>query len=587
LRRRLKQVGYGEGKRLLSPPRTAPGKHGAKAGGPHALARAGFKGPARALPHAGQMEAAFGRRFHNVKVHTGPAATKANRALGSRAYAVGNQVAFKDANPPASTVAHELAHVAQQSSGPRSPGTAGPRAAVGAEPEARTAASVVSSGGRVRPGMLSKDRPGTLRMECDPEEQSCPEYGEEGGGDTGGGEGHESPPEESWDEGSEGGYGAEESGEEASGEGEYLEGPGGGGGAEGGPGYDESGEGGAGPGEEPAYDESGEGGGAGGAKATPEDPSTWPTVQEWRPDLWSWYTSLAKDFEAMRGEVFTIEGMSKREAGVPTDPKIVEFHHRVDANYAAKIDIEAVFRQQVSPEDESAADDVESRLQTFASEVAFLQVQFRDYQPYLEKLAATCNKDEARIVGNLVKGEANAVQDAEFAFRQANADLARWERALDEAEFMLKFNLCKNAATALLGVTPLGVVSTGVALFDQGMSLIEGSETDVANTVNNASGLVGNFIIVEEKLKTVKEATAGATGAAGGFLGFLYGYSSDKVEVMRVKTHVEESAVRFNAASSRLDGAVSTFNTAMARARELFARSNKSCTGQENSVETF
>ncbi len=70
------------------------------------------------------MESAFGENFQDVRVHTGGEATASAQRLGAHAYTVGNDVVFSDSHydPGSSsgqrTLAHELAHVVQQRSGP-------------------------------------------------------------------------------------------------------------------------------------------------------------------------------------------------------------------------------------------------------------------------------------------------------------------------------------------------------------------------------------------------------------------------------------------------------------------------------------
>ena len=86
-------------------------------------AAAGFSGSTIDIPHRAEMEQGFGRSFSDVKAYAGGPASHANDALGSEAYAVGNQVAFKSASPAKEVVAHELAHTVQQSGGAGAPQT--------------------------------------------------------------------------------------------------------------------------------------------------------------------------------------------------------------------------------------------------------------------------------------------------------------------------------------------------------------------------------------------------------------------------------------------------------------------------------
>lgn len=66
-----------------------------------------------------QLEAALGARLDAVRVHTGPDADAAARALGARAFAIGNDVVFRDgAYDPQQRdgrrlIAHEVAHTVQ------------------------------------------------------------------------------------------------------------------------------------------------------------------------------------------------------------------------------------------------------------------------------------------------------------------------------------------------------------------------------------------------------------------------------------------------------------------------------------------
>lgn len=85
-------------------------------------AAAGVSGTGGAVPHAAQMEAAFGTSFADVSAHTGPEAAAACDAVGAHAYTTGSHVAFKTASPSLDLVAHELTHVLQQRSGVQAKG---------------------------------------------------------------------------------------------------------------------------------------------------------------------------------------------------------------------------------------------------------------------------------------------------------------------------------------------------------------------------------------------------------------------------------------------------------------------------------
>jgi hypothetical protein len=70
------------------------------------------------------MESAFGASFDDVRVHTDEQASKSAESVGANAYTVGSDVVFRSGQySPSSavgqrTLAHELAHVVQQSQGP-------------------------------------------------------------------------------------------------------------------------------------------------------------------------------------------------------------------------------------------------------------------------------------------------------------------------------------------------------------------------------------------------------------------------------------------------------------------------------------
>jgi hypothetical protein len=82
------------------------------------VAEGGFAGGGHEVPHRAQMEKSFGMDFGHVRAHSDSPASKANDTLGSHAFAMGNQVAFKSASPSPSLVAHELTHVVQQTQSP-------------------------------------------------------------------------------------------------------------------------------------------------------------------------------------------------------------------------------------------------------------------------------------------------------------------------------------------------------------------------------------------------------------------------------------------------------------------------------------
>ena len=98
--------------------------------------------PPVALPHQGELEAQFGQPLGGIQAHVGEA--PAVQALGGRAAAEGDVVAFADAAPDRGTVAHEVTHVLQARSG-----NAADHA--GAEAEADHAKANVAAGRPVGP----------------------------------------------------------------------------------------------------------------------------------------------------------------------------------------------------------------------------------------------------------------------------------------------------------------------------------------------------------------------------------------------------------------------------------------------------
>lgn len=86
-------------------------------GGAMSTAEAGFTGTPMDLPYRSEMENGFGVSFGGVQAFGDDAAKSANADLGSKAFAVGNQIAFDSDRPAKEVVAHELAHTIQQSGG--------------------------------------------------------------------------------------------------------------------------------------------------------------------------------------------------------------------------------------------------------------------------------------------------------------------------------------------------------------------------------------------------------------------------------------------------------------------------------------
>jgi hypothetical protein len=83
----------------------------------HAAAARGTVTPATTMPHAAQIQRAFGRHdISAIQAHVGADAAASARAMGARAYATGDHVVLGESTD-LHTVAHEAAHVVQQRGG--------------------------------------------------------------------------------------------------------------------------------------------------------------------------------------------------------------------------------------------------------------------------------------------------------------------------------------------------------------------------------------------------------------------------------------------------------------------------------------
>ncbi len=69
-------------------------------------------------PTRAEMESSFGADFSDVRIHHDDAAATSARAVGARAYTVGSEIVLDAGAHDRRTMAHELAHVVQQRSGP-------------------------------------------------------------------------------------------------------------------------------------------------------------------------------------------------------------------------------------------------------------------------------------------------------------------------------------------------------------------------------------------------------------------------------------------------------------------------------------
>jgi outer membrane protein OmpA-like peptidoglycan-associated protein len=126
------------------------------------------------------MGSRFGYDFSRVRVHTDSAAGEAARSVSAQAFTVGSDIGFsEDRYQPQSTVgrqllAHELAHVVQQSG----VSAAGPqqRAGLAADPEARAdaAANRVLGGGSVDAASLGSAPVGLQRKPDEPTTEAAP-----------------------------------------------------------------------------------------------------------------------------------------------------------------------------------------------------------------------------------------------------------------------------------------------------------------------------------------------------------------------------------------------------------------------------
>jgi hypothetical protein len=110
------------------------------------VARSGFSGGGGEVPHRAEMQRSFGADLSGVRAHTGAAAAGANASLGSHAYAMGSDVAFKSTSPSPGLVAHELTHVVQQSRGPATSGGSADGIDRSGEAEARKVEAAVNAG---------------------------------------------------------------------------------------------------------------------------------------------------------------------------------------------------------------------------------------------------------------------------------------------------------------------------------------------------------------------------------------------------------------------------------------------------------
>ena len=135
----------------LGVPPSVDGQAGARA--PTAASDLAAQDPGIALPYKAEMEAVFGEDFSDVLVTAGPGSAAASAALGAEAFVIGDHIAFSDDRPSRAVVAHELAHIIQQTR-PRAPAS-DPPAASSTEAEADAAAEAVVAGEQPEVGLRS------------------------------------------------------------------------------------------------------------------------------------------------------------------------------------------------------------------------------------------------------------------------------------------------------------------------------------------------------------------------------------------------------------------------------------------------
>ena len=75
---------------------------------------ANSKGKPLDKPTRVAMEEAFGANFSKVRIHTGPEAKEACKALGAKAFTHGSNIFLAGNKADAELLAHELTHVVQQ-----------------------------------------------------------------------------------------------------------------------------------------------------------------------------------------------------------------------------------------------------------------------------------------------------------------------------------------------------------------------------------------------------------------------------------------------------------------------------------------
>lgn len=118
-------------------------------------------------PLRAEMEARLGAEFSSVRVHSGPAAQRSAVDLGARAYTSGDHVVLGPGGADKLTLAHELAHVIQQRSGPVAGTDHGDGLRV-SDPSDRFERAAEANAARVMAAPLPRQAAGTASAPSDP-----------------------------------------------------------------------------------------------------------------------------------------------------------------------------------------------------------------------------------------------------------------------------------------------------------------------------------------------------------------------------------------------------------------------------------
>lgn len=138
------------------------GSHDARPRDVVRTAAAGVRGAGAPLPHLEALQQSFGHHdLGHLRGYRDEGAARAAAAIGARAYAFGDRIAFADANPTVEVVAHEVAHSLQQAAGVQLAGGVG-RAGDAYEAQAEAIGAAAGRGERVAE-LLAPPAPGGAR----------------------------------------------------------------------------------------------------------------------------------------------------------------------------------------------------------------------------------------------------------------------------------------------------------------------------------------------------------------------------------------------------------------------------------------